>query len=63
MRNSISGSAITEDGRINISLLEKEIRQEISSDAQYKAEDQMKKKAILMSKIYLILHYKTHLII
>ena len=56
MKNSRNDSAITEDGRINISLLEKEIRHEITTDAQYKAEDQMKKKAILMSKINFIIY-------
>lgn len=45
-------SAILPNGKVNVSLIEREIAQDLSADARYHAEDGMKKRAIHMSKDY-----------
>ena len=42
--------AILPDGRINVSLLEREIVNELADDARFSAEDGMKKRAVHMSE-------------
>lgn len=45
-------SAILPNGKVNVSLIQREIAQDLSADARYHAEDCMKKRAIHMSKDY-----------
>ena len=45
-----SESAILANGKVNVSLIEKEIANELGADAKYHAEDEMKKKAVHTSE-------------
>ena len=42
--------AILPDGKLNVSLIQREIAHDVASDARYIAEDEMKKRAIHMSE-------------
>lgn len=45
-------SAILSNGKVNISLIEREIAHELGENAKYHAEDQMKKRAVHISNNY-----------
>ena len=45
-----SESAILANGKVNVSLIEREIAHELGADAKYHAEDEMKKKAVHTSE-------------
>ena len=50
MTSRNNNAIILPDGRVNISLLQSEIIQDISKDAKYYAEDEMKKRAVHTSQ-------------
>jgi len=52
MTESKTLSAINNDGQLNVLVIQQEIARDIAMDNQYHAEDDMKKKAIHMSKNY-----------
>jgi len=47
--------AILPDGRVNIAFLQHEIASDLSNDARYSAEDGMKKRAVHLSKLKVVL--------
>jgi hypothetical protein len=42
--------AILPDGRVNVAFLQREIASDLSNDARYSAQDDMKKRAVHLSK-------------